>query len=65
MENWQKTDFVQAAVLLAIGVAGFCILLALIEFILCGGPWWAIPVPFAVAVYGIVSFYKKYYPTKR
>ena len=63
MTDYNKTNLVQWAVLLAIA---FVIFFAIIAWYFCAtaGGWWAFPIPLAAVVYGCVVFFKKYYPKK-
>lgn len=64
MTDYNKTNLIQWAVLLAIA---FVLFFAIISFIACVkiGWWWASPVPFAAIAYGCYIFVKKYYPKKK
>lgn len=60
MTDYNKTNLIQGAVILAVAVVLFFTIIAFI-----GKHWWAIPFPVAAIVYGCVVFIKKYYPKKK
>lgn len=63
MNEYNKTSMTEGVIYL---IVGFVLFFSIIAFYFCAkaGGWWSFLVPFAAAVYGIVTFYKKYIPKK-
>lgn len=57
MTDYNKTNLIQGAVILAVAIVLFFTIIAFV-----GEKWWAIPFPVAATIYGCVAFVKKYYP---
>lgn len=63
MTEYNKTNLIQSAVILAVAVVLFFTIIGL-TYCVSAGAWWIVPVPVAAIVYGCVAFIKKYYPKK-
>lgn len=64
MTEYNKTNLIQGAVILAVAVVLFFTIIGL-TYCVSAGAWWAVPVPVTAIVYGCVDFIKKYYPKKK
>lgn len=63
MTEYNKTNLIQGAVILAVAIVLFFTIIGL-TYCVSAGAWWTVPVPVAAIVYGCVDFIKKYYPKK-